>query len=319
MNFCRQFRQRRYWRSALKRRRNRQQNQALDLIDQMVENFGKRLPYLKNNRSEMIPLVHHAGRYINSLVKSIPGPVTLDPADWDQSSLIHSLFISENHARRLLDSSTSLKKFFNDSSAEVAYALLTALKKEKTVTGTERTGEIVRRDVIQKAIYFEEHKITLPTDELAKSRRMERVKLFSVLFAAAAERISSLKELKSELEVQHDEIIAKKDLLQKDDHRLKEISEIHDSIEKEIEEIGATLDSSEDYLAPLKESLQSPEKHLWTESLSLKLNSMGIVISDPTAEKADPFFLAEIQFGGGRKNVATWIRIERDIVISEPR
>ena len=44
--------------------------------------------------------------------------------------------------------------------------------------------------------------------------------MFFKLFAAAAERISSLKELKSELEIQHDEITAKKDLFQEDANRL---------------------------------------------------------------------------------------------------
>ncbi len=303
----------------MKTRRNRKKNQALDLIEQMVEIFGKRLPYLQNNRFKLIPLVHHAGRYINSLVKSIPGPVTLDPADWSHSHLIHSIFLSENHVRQLLNSSSSLRRFFNNSDMEIAYALLTAQKKEKTVTGTERTGEIVRRDVIQKAIYFEEQKITMPAGELAESRRMGRVKLFTVLFSAAAERISSLKELKSQLEIQHDEVTAKKNLLKEDDHRLKEINELHDSIETEMNEIGSALDSSDDYVAPLKELLQNPEKHLWIESLSLKLNSMNVVISDSTAEKTDPFFLAEIHYSGGRKQVATWIRVERDAVLREPR
>lgn len=275
----------------------------------MMEEFGEKLPYLHRYRSELAPLVHRTGRHLNTLLASIPGPITLDPDLWGKDPLIHAMFVTEADVSQLIDGSKQLQALFKNPETQFAYALLTAQKKVKSVTGTEKIGEILRRDVAQRAVYFEEHRITIPADELTKTRQMAQTQLFFDLFTMAAQKISSLKDLKSELEIQHDEITAKQSIFT-DDNKLKEISEIHDTIDKKLEAVEASLDSPEDFISPLRELLQNPEKHLTAKTVSFRLNSMGIVITPSSEEKADPFLLAEFKLSNGNSWVATWIRVK---------
>jgi hypothetical protein len=249
------------------------------------------------------------------LLDTIPGPVTLDPDRWDQDPLIHSICISAQRTGELIASSAALQRFSKTSKAPVVFALLTAEKREKVVSGTETNGEIVRRDVLQKAVFFDNHQIGSPGETLEESRRLVQQMLLSGLFAQAAEKIAALKGWKSELETQHDEVTAKMGLFRRGSRR-SEIEGLHDAIEEKIEEIEAALDSPEDYVAPLMDLLRNPERFLSAKRISLKLNPMGILLGDASREKAGEFFLAAFEFEAGQKWAATWIRVQRDVILN---
>ncbi len=311
MNLFRHFRQRLVYKSALKKRRLRIKAESLAVIDQMVVSLGKKLPYLQSYRTELVPLIYRTSRYLDTMLDSIPGPAELDPNHWDKDPLIHSMFVSEKHTRELIADSEPLRRFFQGSKSKIAYALLTAEKREKTISGTEFVGEIVQRDVIQKAIFFEKQQVTMPTDDLAKTRRQVKYQLFSDLFKQAAEKISEIKAFKSELKRRHDVITAKMPLFT-DKEGQKKMGELHDALEKQIEEIGATLDSPEDYISPLKDLLLNPQIHISARPVLLKLNSMGILLNDYSKQKAKEFLLAEFESSAGKRWVATWIGVERE-------
>ncbi len=316
MNFFRHVHQRLAYKGALKKRRLRIKAESLAVIDQMVVSLGKKLPYLQSYRTELVPLIYRTGRYLDTMLDAIPGPAALDPNHWDKDPLIHSMFVSEKHTKELIADSEPLQRFFQGSNSKIAFALLTAEKREKTISGTEFVGEIVRRDVIQKAIFFEQLQITMPTDELAKTRRQVKYQLFSDLFTQAAEKISEIKAIKSELKTRHDVITAKMPLFINKEGQ-KEMDELHDALEKQIEEIGATLDSPDDYISPLKNLLLNPQIHISAKPVVLKLNSMGILLSDNSKQEVKPILLAEFESNAGKKCVATWIRVEKENVTQQ--
>ena len=308
MDFVKRLLRNRVYKGALKKRRRLTREESLAVIDAMAKVFKEKLPFLQSFRTELVPLVHHAGRYLDKLLSSVPGPAAFAPHDWAADPLLHSMCDSEKEASQLITASDSLQKFFQASGAGAAYALLTAQKKEKTVFGTETVGEIVRRDVIQKAVFFEDLQISMPAADLNKTRRQARNQLFFDLFSAAADSVSNLTRLESELKLQHDEIVAK-GALYPDESRPKEIDELHDAIEKKIKEVESALDSPEDYISPLRELLSHPETYLTAKAVFLRLNSMGILLNESAVDKTDGFSLAEFTSGSGKKWVATWVKI----------
>lgn len=313
MDFLKRFRRGRVYKNALKERRRRARDESLAVIDAMMKEFREKLPFLESFRTNLIPLVHHTGRYFDRLLNSVPGPAIFDPQKWARDPLLHAMCDTEKGAADVIRASEPLHKFFQDSNSNEAFALLTAQKREKTVFGTESVGEIVRRDVIQKAVFFEELAIAMPADALEKTRRQAYHQLFYTLFSAAADTISNLNRLESELKLQHDEIAAK-GALYTAENRPREIDELHQVLDKKIEDVEAALDSPEDYIAPLRELLSHPETHLTAKAVFLRLNSMGILLKEASADKSDGFSLAEFKSGSKQKWVATWVRVDRNSV-----
>ncbi|BBO74285.1 hypothetical protein DSCW_17020 [Desulfosarcina widdelii] len=318
MNLFRHIRQRLLYKSALKNRRDRIRDENLALIDHLIETFGEQIPYLTSYRHKLVPLIQAAGRYFDKLINLIPGPVALDPDLWDRDPVVHSMFVSGKEAGGLIAASKPLQRFFRDSAVNAACALLTAQKREKSVSVSEQTGEIFRRDVMKKAVFFEGHRITAPRDTLAKSRLEVRYGLFSDLFAMAAEKISEINEMKARLEAEHDELAAKMAFYAEGSDQQKEFGVIHDEVEGKIKTLGKSLSSPGDYIAHLRELLREPERQISAGSVFLKLDRMGIVANDSSAKRIDEFSLAEFELSSGKKWVATWVSVGRTAVPAGP-
>ncbi|WP_319524820.1 hypothetical protein [uncultured Desulfosarcina sp.] len=311
MNFLRQIRQHRLYKSALKKRRDRIKDENLALIDRLIEAFGEKIPYLTSHRDKLAPPVQAAGRYFDKLINLIPGPVTLDPDRWDRDPVVHAMFVSGKEVGGLIAASKLLQQFDRDSTANVACALLTAQKKEKRISVTEQSGEIFRRDVWKKAVFFEEHRITAPNETLARARVAVRYQLYADLFSMAAEKIAETNELKERLEAQHDELAAKMAFYPEGSDQKKEIGAVHDSVEAKLKAVKKSLSSPGDYVVHLLELLREPERHISAKTVFLKLDRMGIMADDASAERIDAFSLAEFESSGGNKWVATWVNVGR--------
>ncbi|GAB6904659.1 hypothetical protein DESC_740156 [Desulfosarcina cetonica] len=316
MNFSNPIRQHLLYKSALKKRRGRIATESLTVIDRMIETFGNKIPYLASYRSELTPLIHRTNRYLGKLIDLIPGPVVLDPARWDRDPVIHSIFESENRTSALLSESKPLTQFFRHSAANVAFALLTTEKKEKSVFVSEKDGEIFRRDVLKKAVFFENHQVTRPSDNLTETRVQVRYQLFSDLFAMAAETISALKESRAQLEAQRDEAAAKMALYPAGSDKKAAFDALHQKIEGEIKSIEKSLKSPKDYVAQVQSLLQKPEHRLSAQSVAFRLNEMGIRLDTASAEPANEFSLAEFEINNGKKWMATWVRVDRSFLMN---
>ena len=314
MDFPKPIRQHLLYKSALRKRRGRITTENLAVIDRMTEIFGNKIPYLASYRDKLVPLVYRTGRYLSKLINLIPGPVELDPDHWDRDPVIHSICSSGKQTSELLTDSKPLMQFFQNSTADVAFALLTAEKKEKTVFVSEKDGEIFRRDVLKKAIYFERHQITAPSKVLAETRAQVRYQLFADLFAIAAEKISALKDRREHLEMQHDEVMAKMALCVDGSDKKIDFDALHKKIEGEIKLIDKSLKSPKDYVAHLQDLLEKPELQLSARPVLLKLSQMGIMLNDSSAVDANKFSLAEFELSNGKKWMATWIRVDRSFI-----
>ncbi|BBO88950.1 hypothetical protein [Desulfosarcina ovata] len=317
MNFSNPIRKHFVYKSALKKRRGRIANESLTVIDRMIETFGNKIPYLASYRSELVPLVHRTDRYLGKLIDLIPGPVVFDPDRWDRDPVIHSIFESGKRTRELLSGSKALTQFFKNSAANVGFALFTTEKQEKSVFVSEKEGEIFRRDVLRKAIFFEKHQIAAPSDNLAETQKQFRYQLFSDLFAMAAETISALKQSRAQLEVQRDEAVAKMALYADGSDTRKTFDALHQEVEGKIKSIDKSLKSPKDYVTYVQNLLQKPERQLSARPVSFKLSKMGILLDNASAEAANEFSLAEFEIGNGKKRMATWIRVDRSFLISK--
>jgi len=179
-----------------RRRRQRQKEAALvELIERMVQDSDPAIRKVAGYRRQLQKPVENALGYIEGLISSIPGPFRLSAEHWDKDPLIHALFVNPDEIRSLLHNCAKLESFFQKSGVDIAVALLTATKKERTIFGTTLEGEIVRRDVPQVAVEFYDHRVAAPVATQEEGRRELVQRGLNVLATCALEEIMQIQSI----------------------------------------------------------------------------------------------------------------------------
>jgi len=301
---------------------------ALDEIERIARETDSTILPVHRFQKKILPSVRHAMQYISGLIPQVPGPVDFDPGRWDDDPLLRAMFISREELAGLLQSTKALKKFFQRTNASQAFAMLVAEPKEKKFYGTEKDGEIVRRDVPQKAVFFENFKVIDPAADLAETRLQVQHRALISLFTQAFEKITDLQLWKEDLEKQRELLEFKvqqpegSDLqtdpkpTEADDNQTRESLKVLSDIRRKLEEIKAELDTPEDRLDHLNAVLLNPEQHLRLETVSMKLSRLGIRLERSSTEPANEFTVAEFERGQDPKRVLLWIRVEQTSFLS---
>lgn len=301
---------------------------GLDEIERIIRESDSTILSVRRFRKKILPSVRHAMQYISGLIPQVPGPVDFDPGRWDDDPILRAMFISHEEMTGVLQSSKPLKKFFRRKNVSRAFAMLVAEQKGKEFFGTEKNGEIVRRDVPQKAVFFENFKVIDPAADLTETRLKVQHRALVSLFTQAFEKITDLQLWKEDLEKQQELLEFKVqqpegsdlgtdlNLTEADDNQIQKSLEVLSDINRKLEEIKAELDTPEDHIKHLNAVLLNPEQHLRLKTVSLKLSRLGIRLEPSSTEPANEFTVAEFELGQDPKRVLFWIRVERASVLS---
>jgi hypothetical protein len=322
------FYQRLVYGSSHRRLDQKTEADVLDEIERIVRETDSTILPVRRFRKKILPSVRHAVQYISGLIPQVPGPVDFDPGRWDDDPLLRAMFISREELTGVLQSTKALKNFFQRTNASQAFAMFVAERKEKKFFGTEKDGEIVRRDVPQKAVFFENFKVIDPAADLAETRLQVQHRALVSLFTQAFEKITDLQLWKEDLEKQRELLEFKvqqpesSDLqtdlnpTEADDNQTRESLKVLSDIKRKLEEIKAELDTPEDRLDHLNAVLLNPEQHLRLETVSLKLSRLGIRLEHSSTEPANEFTVTEFELGQDPKRVLLWIRVEQTSFLS---
>ena len=208
----------------------------------------------------------------------IPGPVTLDAGRYAADPYVHVLFGSAEAIDHLLRTSPAVKSYIGTAQEGEAYALLTAIRREKHVLGMELEGDIVRRDVPQTQVWFTDHQLL----GLAKSEAEAREALLWILFDRFLERVAVGVE---RLRAERYRLNQEKDLAQA---RLRGATATSRSgakavLERVLKQLTETVQSLElENLHDVFETVLShPQDCLYLRPYDLILDAMGTVHTRP--------------------------------------
>jgi predicted site-specific integrase-resolvase len=301
---------------------------VLEEIERIIRETDATILPVRRFRKKILPSVRHAMQYISGLTSQVPGPVELDPGRWDDDPLLKAIFISREELTGVLQSSKALKNFFKRTNVSAAFAMLVADRKEKNFFGIEKNGEIVRRDVPQKAVFFENFRVIDPATDLTETRVQIQHLALVTLFRQAFEKITALQLWKEELEKHKDllefkvkrtdisETVSESKQADASDNQMQETLHVLGDINKKLKEIETELDTPEHRLSHLCSILKNPEQHLHLKAVSYKLNRLGIRLDPSSTEPANEFTVAEFEVGEDLKQMLLWIRVDRASVLS---
>lgn len=306
--------------------KRRQAAATRELIEQVVGDFDPIVRAARSYRKRLEAPIERAWAYASELVDTIVGPFELSPARWSRDPLIQALFVDEAAVGTALQNAADLGCFIDKQRTDAVFGLLTATRREKTIFVAAMENGIVKRDVPQTAVEFRDVRIVVPTQTEAQHRRALKLEALNILATRARKAILDLQSWKQDLVEQRSLLATQRRMIHSrkrnrdsvrsqadaDPVRESDVCQIIDEIEMKLREIGEELGSPEDYLRYLVRNLENPETILSIETLTLRLNWMGIKVKPNSAETWNSVTFTEIDIKDRLKRVAVKVRVAAD-------
>jgi hypothetical protein len=302
------------------RRQKRRLNDDVvrDIKDFLKKNCS-RMSLDTGYRKKLIQSINYSLTHISGLIDQIPGPIDLDSELWSDQPVLHSIFLNPEEIISLLKSNKDLQSVLSKTANTEVFALLSSTLHKKTVLGTEKTGEILRRDVPKKSISFDNHQIIAPAMTISESQfKIKRLALNS-LCSQTFKETADLQAWKKELEEQQALLKFKLSTEMSPDTQadLKETEQILSDIKNKLLSINNQINVTDEHLNRITRIFESPEKHMTLTIEKLKLDHLGFELKAASTDRSDEFSIAEFQFGQAPKRAAIWVRIKQETLSGE--
>lgn len=218
--------------------------------------------------------IANALEYSRSLVAAIPGPIEINRAAYVQNHFVRALFPAVDLIQEGLSSSEAMRDFHRQNpAAHDVYALMGMRRWEKSTLGMELLGQVLRRDVLQSAVYFTSHTLENPSTTLEEMLEKTFWSFFDRLIDLVAKRIAANKQVKSDLLREKDWLAAR--LHEANDQTRPALAEEMAKLLSHTQEVVASLELR-NYLQDFEAVLLNPEQHLRLEQTSMYLDDMGV-------------------------------------------
>ena len=248
-----------------------------------------------------------AMEYCRSMIDAIPGPVVLSKNRYYADPLVKALFVSPDELEEVLRLSPEAAAFREQGHSGEVSALLTMLHQEKTIFTSQQEGEIIRRDVPQRAVNFSDHRIVAPAGDLTGTRTGIVNRGLEVLATVAMERITTLKTRRAELREKREYLKGILRIMGGKNHMMemfaapdpekmgefRKAQKILAEVEQELEELQKTIGYPEHSLRFLEEIMRKPGDSLVVRDQSFRLNWMGVRVEDQPDSEGNEITLAE--------------------------
>lgn len=191
--------------------------------------------------------------------------------------------------------------------------------------GTKVQGNLLRRDILQVAVSFYEHRIIAPhptvegvRDELQRRCMGVLAQLAGQKVNAAEEDLDLLENLLNLLRVKKKSLTARKKGLHPGMEGFSEVglelASVQDELQRSEERqarIQDALAGPENYLAVLTEVMSNPQGHLRIKTITMLLNTFGIKVDDGSPDEGNELTVAEVDMGPELQRHAVLVRFDR--------
>jgi len=302
-------------------------------IERVVAGTDRRLRALRHYQERLREPVERAALHVIALVEALPAPVAISPEGYGEDPLLRTFFASPEHMREIFGRLHSLRDFLAGESppAEI-FGLLSLVREEHHVFAMKMENDTLRRDVMQVAVNFSNHRYLGPRASEPETRRELKLRAFDFLIERALERIMSERGKRREMDRQRHLLQQKLDamragqfglgpMLGEENQPVRSLAELEaeiDAIDQELGEIHGDSLGLEESLELVTEILTRPEDWLATRPVRLCLDYRGIKIEDASTEPRREIMLTELFSGTGESRTVLLGRIARPDIPAPP-
>lgn len=212
--------------------------------------------------------------YAHNLALQVPGPIVVNPDTFAKDAYVHAIFPSADMIAEAFRSSRTVQDYLKEKPKPLeVYALMGMRRLEKSVLGMELSGQVLRRDVPQRVVYFTGHTLENPSPTEKWARVQMAWRFFDSLVGKVAKRVASRKQ-GMQLQLQEKDTLVARLHEADDDTRPLIQAELSSMLER-IQHTNSTLDLHS-YLEDFEAVLSNPEQYLRLKQSTMVLDEMGI-------------------------------------------
>ncbi len=282
---------------------------TLTMIEHAVTLVDPLIRQVPGYKEKLAPVVRHALDYCADIVARIPGPYEISRTAFATDPLVHALFATADDIQAMLATNQCARDLLHDVryGSGQCCAMLGMRHRVKAGFGAQLSGEVVRRDVPQQALYFSDHTLTEPGPDLDTVKNRLRIAMFDSLLKGLAEEIAAVRNEQTDLNKEH--------AIESAWARSGQGSGAPETHTRRLGDLRARLESTADALQPAKvldtliSCLAAPEAYLNIAPVTVSVDRTGIITSDGNGE---PLHFAELTGRDQRRWAVMLVLVDRD-------
>jgi len=292
---------------------------VLNTVESVVDGTDNKIRLVPGYRKKLQGTIRDSLEFADDLVNQIPAAIEVSSRTFTSNPYVNAFFTNVTDMQSVFSHSSEVQDYMDachDNHARCC-ALLCMRRTEKTVMGMELSGNMLKRDVMQTAVSFSDHRVYSPAPSEPETREGLKNCLFQGLVTKALEQIVQLRlashQLQSRHQMLHTRLRHYKQKAMETGQDARTAAKLARSIEDSSLELGKIeeqlmknpLLTPQIMLEQVMDVFSKPDDFVRVGKLQLKLNKMGIKISDDSAEAGNKLNLTEVIIGNDLPRVVT--------------
>jgi hypothetical protein len=284
---------------------------VLNTVEDVVDGTDSKIRLVPSYKKKLLNIVQSSLEFSDDLVNQIPGAIEVSSSTFTSDPYVNAFFTNVTDLQSIVCHSSEIHDYMesiHDNNTRCC-ALLCMRRTEKTVMGMELSDNMLRKDVQQLAVSFSDHRIYSPAPSEPETREGLRNCLFQGLVTNALERIMKHRLASHRLQGKRQMLHAR---LRQYRQKIKEVEQgtrTSVKLAHGIEETSRELRKTEEImintplltpqvvLEQVTEVLSKPAEFVRIRKFPLRLNKMGIKISDDSQQPGNMLNLTEVTIG----------------------
>ena len=265
-----------------------------------------------------------------TLSSKIPEAIEVSRSTFASDPYVNAFFTNVTDLQSIFSHSSEIQDYMADTHDNArCCALLCMSRTEKTVMGMELSGDMLKKDVLQVAVSFADHRIYSPAPSEPEAREGLKNCLFQGLVTNALERITTLRlashRLQSKHQMLHSRLRRYKQTTSEVQQGTRNDARIARGIEETSLELGRTekkmmnspLLTPQVMLEQVMDVFSKPDDFIRIRKFPLSLNKMGIKINDNSSQPRNKLDLTEVIIGNELPRVVTLATFPRQELLHD--
>lgn len=288
--------------------------------DRIVEATDKRLFAYGNYRKQLRDSVETAVVYIINMIDALPLPVEISRRTFSSDPGLHAFFVSFAHLQEKVGGARSVREYMKQAhcvESSRIYGLLTIEWEEINRLGTVLQGDMIQREVMQKAVSFFNHRYIGPSDSLEEAKMNMKKRVFDYMIEIALGKIIAERNMRAELNQQ--QVLLKRklammkagnwglgEMLSQNENSppdLNSLSAEIESIETELSKLGASHELLKRNMQIIKDTMSNPGKQMAAHNINMRLDNMNIKVDESSSVTVNNLDLIEFYSSRGETRI----------------
>ncbi len=288
--------------------------------ERVIEGTDKRLLALGSYRRQLREPVEKAVAHVFSFIDALPEPVEISRHTFSSDPRLRAFFASFNHMQEKVGAAKTVEAYLKQSPAAEhsrIYGVLSMQWVEKNRLGTVLQDDRIQREVQQVSVNFLNHNFLGPSISIDEAILNVKKRAFDFMIEITLERIIAARSRYAELEQQQLLLTRKlkamkagnwgfEEMLRPEMSGAKDLNALQaeiESVEDELDRMGASHEELDRNLQIIRNTLGSPEELLDMRTIELELDSMNIKADTSTSAKVHKLELIEAYSGIGATRI----------------